>query len=53
MAKLYFVARTDIDADSGEQRVFERTHPMTVAIGTAYGWTPAQIDAFFLAASVL
>jgi len=32
---------------------FERTHPMTIAIGTAYGWTPGQIDALFQAAAVL
>jgi hypothetical protein len=33
--------------------VFERSHPMTVAIGTAYGWTSAQIDALFSAAAAL
>ena len=33
--------------------LFNRTHPMTIAIGTAYGWTPAQIDEFFRAASAL
>ena len=33
--------------------VFERTHPMTEAIGAAYGWTSAQIDAFFRAAGKL
>jgi hypothetical protein len=33
--------------------VFERTHPMTEAIGATYGWTSGQIDAFFRAASVL
>lgn len=32
---------------------FERTHPMTLGIGAAYGWTPAQIDAFFTAAYAL
>jgi hypothetical protein len=43
MTKLYFVARTDVSADSGEQRVF----------GATYGWTSGQIDAYFRAASVL
>lgn len=33
--------------------VFERTHPMTEAIGATYGWTSAQIDEFFRAAAVL
>lgn len=33
--------------------VFERYNPLTVAIGTAYGWTEDQIDAFFVAAAVL
>jgi hypothetical protein len=33
--------------------VFERHHEMTEAIGAAYGWTPAQTDAFFRAASAL
>lgn len=33
--------------------VFERNHPMTIAIGTAYGWTADQIDDFFRAASQL
>jgi hypothetical protein len=33
--------------------VFERDHPMTLAIGAAYGWTAAQIDAFFMAAAAL
>lgn len=33
--------------------VFERTHPMTIAIGAAYGWTPSQIVDFFQAAAVL
>lgn len=29
---------------------FERMHPMTVAIGTAYGWSSEQVDQFFIAA---
>jgi hypothetical protein len=33
--------------------VFERHHPMTEAIGAAYGWTAAQIDGFFRAAALL
>lgn len=33
--------------------VFERSHPMTAAIGAAYGWTSEQIDAFFQAAAQL
>lgn len=33
--------------------VFERQHPMTIAIGTAYGWNDAQIDDFFRAAATL
>lgn len=32
---------------------FQRTHPLTVAIGTACDWTDAQIDALFRAAAVL
>lgn len=30
-----------------------RTHLMTLAIGTAYGWSSAQIDALFTAAALL
>jgi hypothetical protein len=33
--------------------VFERNNPLTIAIGTAYGWSSAQIDAFFVAAAKL
>jgi hypothetical protein len=33
--------------------VFERTHPMTETIGTAYGWTGDQVDDFFRAAALL
>jgi hypothetical protein len=33
--------------------VFERNHPLTVGIGTAYGWSSAQIDALFIAAAAL
>lgn len=33
--------------------VFERGHPMTIAIGGAYGWTPEQIDQFFIVAAAL
>lgn len=33
--------------------IFQRSHPMTIAIGTAYGWTPDQTDAFFIAAALL
>jgi len=33
--------------------VFERDHPMTVAIGAAYGWSPAEIDDFFRDAAQL
>jgi hypothetical protein len=32
---------------------FERTHPLTVAFGSMYGWDDAQIDALFDAASLL
>jgi hypothetical protein len=32
---------------------FHRDHPMTTAIGAAYGMSPAQIDDFFRAASAL
>lgn len=32
---------------------FERSHPMTLAIGAAHGWTAEQIDAFFNAAAAL
>src|ERR1700730_4659558 len=31
--------------------VFDRNHPMTIGIGTAYGWISDQIDAFFTAAA--
>lgn len=55
---------TIIDAMPAEQQfaakmlvsgatVFERSHPMTIAIGTAYGWSSEQIDDFFVAAVVL
>lgn len=33
--------------------MFERSHPMTVAIGTAYGMSSEQIDEFFRAAAAL
>jgi hypothetical protein len=33
--------------------VFHRNHPVTEAIGTAYGWSPTQIDDFFRAAAKL
>jgi len=32
---------------------FERTHPLTIAIGTAYGFTDAQMDALWTAAAAL
>lgn len=32
---------------------FHRSHPMTASIGAALGWTSAQIDTFFIAASAL
>lgn len=32
---------------------FQRSHPMTLAIGSAYGWKSGQIDAFFNAAAAL
>lgn len=32
---------------------FERSNPVTIAIGTAYGMQPAEIDAFFIAAGKL
>lgn len=34
-------------------QTLQRSHPMTDAIGTAYGWTSEQIDAFFIAAGTL
>jgi hypothetical protein len=33
--------------------VFERQNPLTISISTAYGMTSDQVDAFFLAASLL
>jgi hypothetical protein len=33
--------------------VFERNHPMTIAIGEAYGWTSEQVDGFFRTAAAL
>jgi hypothetical protein len=32
---------------------FQRSHPLTAAIGAAYGWTSEQIDTFFIAAVAL
>jgi hypothetical protein len=32
---------------------FQRSHPLTVAIGAAYGLTSEQVDAFFIAAAAL
>ncbi|MBC9876335.1 hypothetical protein G8O24_03110 [Bradyrhizobium sp. INPA01-394B] len=32
---------------------FERWHPLTIAIATAYGWSSDQLDTFFRAAAVL
>lgn len=32
---------------------YYRNNPLTIAFGTAYGWTSAQIDAFFTAAALL
>jgi len=32
---------------------FERNHPLTIAIGAAYGWTSDQMDALFSAAAAL
>lgn len=33
--------------------VFERTHPLTEAVGASLGWTSEQIDQFFMAADKL
>lgn len=33
--------------------IFERYHPFTNAVGAALGWTPDQVDQFFVAASKL
>lgn len=33
--------------------IFQRHHPLTIAIGAASGWTADQIHAFFRAAAVL
>jgi hypothetical protein len=44
-----FAATMMLAADA----TFSPTHPMTIAIGTAYGWTSAQIDSFFQAAAQL
>jgi hypothetical protein len=33
--------------------IFHRNHPLSIAIGTAYGMSSAQIDAFFKAAALL
>jgi hypothetical protein len=32
---------------------FERNHPLTVTIGTSYGWSSSQIDDFFRSAAAL
>lgn len=37
----------------GGATVYHRDHWLTIAIGEAYGWTPAQIDDFFRAAAAL
>lgn len=34
-------------------QTLQRSHPMTDKIGTSYGWTSEQIDAFFIAAGAL
>ena len=36
-----------VAAANANATVFQRSHPMTAAIGAAYGWSDAQIDAFF------
>ena len=33
--------------------VFERKHPLTSAVGAAYGWSSAQVDQFFIDAGSL
>ncbi len=33
--------------------IFERNHPVTIAIGSAYGWTNSQVDQFFIEAAKL
>lgn len=33
--------------------IFYRNHPLTISFGNAYGWTPSQIDDFFIAAGNL
>jgi glutathione S-transferase len=33
--------------------LFERTHPLTNAIGAAFGLAPSQVDLFFVAAAQL
>jgi hypothetical protein len=42
-----------VAAANANARVFQRSHPMTAAIGAAYGWNDAQIDAFFRTAAAL
>jgi hypothetical protein len=32
---------------------FERHNPLVITLGSAFGWTPAQIDTFWTAASLL
>jgi hypothetical protein len=33
--------------------IFQRDAPLTASLGAAFGWTPEQIDSFFLAAAAL
>jgi len=33
--------------------VFERKHPLTSAVGSAYGWSSVQVDQFFISAGAL
>lgn len=37
----------------GGSTIFERNHPLTIALGTAYGWTSEQIDNLFIEAAKL
>lgn len=44
-------ARFDAEMFISGATIFKRNHPLTIAIGSAYGWTSEQMDTFWFAAS--
>ncbi len=53
------IAQMPVEAQFGAEMIlsgatiFERNHPMTIAIGMGYGMTSEQVDDFFRAANLL